>query len=263
MKEVILNQLKIDKRQSISIPLQIASSIKHILFERTVKYLAEMPSMEQVAKKLDVPVVDVQTAYQRLHHENFLHRDNHQYFVNYVYISSDYYLKVTRLFDVIQKLGLRPSIKAIKKRVTMIPRDLIVDPLILPDQPYIHLRRIYYGNDIPLALMDIYFPEKDFPDFDALHIDEKPIYEVIFNHHRRLISSGRRLLSVINLHKEDAKLLNAMPDTASYQLISVAFDQFRQLIDVSRSISTMNQYFEVEFDRSDIEKITQNHFFYL
>ena len=54
MKEILLNQLKIDKRQSISIPLQIAQSIKQILFERTIKYLAEMPTAEQVEKKLDV-----------------------------------------------------------------------------------------------------------------------------------------------------------------------------------------------------------------
>lgn len=263
MKDLLLSQVKIDKRQSISIPLQIAQSIKQILFERTVKYLAEMPTMEQVAKKLDVPMIDVQTAYQRLYHENFLHRDKDRYYVNYVYISSDYYLKVSRLFDVIQKLGLKPSIKAIKKRITSIPRDLVVDSSIDPNLPYIHLRRIYYGNDIPLALMDIYFPEKDFANFDQLNIDEKPIYEVIFGHYRRLISSGRRLLSVINLTKEDARLLNAMPDTASYQLISVSFDQHKKLIDISRSISTMNQYFEVEFDRQDLEKITQNHFFYI
>jgi DNA-binding GntR family transcriptional regulator len=222
-----------------------------------------MPTAEQVAKKLDVPMIDVEIAYQRLYHENFLHRDKNQYYVNYVYMSSDYYLQMTRLFDIIKKLGLKPSIKAIKKRITSIPRDLVVDSAIDPSQSYIHLRRIYYGNDIPLALMDIYFPEKDFPNFNELNMDEKPIYEAIFSHYKRLISSGRRLLSVVNLHKEDAKLLSAMPETASYQLISVAFDQHKQLMDVSRSISTMNQYFEVEFNRSDLEKITQNHFFYI
>lgn len=70
-------------------------------------------------------------------------------------------------------------------------------------------------------------------------------------------------MSVINLPREDAKILNAAVDTASYQVVSIAFDQHKKLIDISRSISTMNQYFEVDFDEKDIQYITKNHFFYM
>lgn len=111
--------------------------------------------------------------------------------------------------------------------------------------------------------MDIYLPQSRFEGIDQATYDDKPLYESIYFQYGKLVSSGRRLLSVSNLSREDAKILNAAQDTASYQVIAVALDQDKHLIDVSRSISTMNQYFEVDFEEEELKKITHNHFFYI
>lgn len=259
----ILNKIKIDKRQSTPIALQIAQSIKGLLIDQQIGYMDHMPTTEDLSDYLEVNLADVKQAYHRLVVENLLHQEQGLYYANYVNISSDYYLKVTKLYDVIKNLGLTPSIKTIKKRVTELPIQLALDPSIDVTIPYVQLRRIYYGNDIPLALMDIYLPQESFQGIESMNFDEKPLYEAIFFTYGKLISSGRRLMSVINLSREDAKLLNAAVDTASYQVVSIAFDQHKKLIDISRSISTMNQYFEVDFDEKDIQKITKNHFFYI
>lgn len=259
----ILAKIKIDKRQATPIALQIAQSIKNLLIDQQIKYMHQMPSLEELGQHLDVSKEDVKQAYHRLIVENLLHQEQGVYYANYINLSSDYYLKVTKLYDVIKNFGLTPSIKTIKKRVTDLPHGLALDPLIDPNIPYVQLKRIYYGNDIPLALMDIYLPQESFKGIETMNFDEKPLYEAIFFTYGKLISSGRRLMSVINLPREDAKILNAAVDTASYQVVSIAFDQHKKLIDISRSISTMNQYFEVDFDEKDIQYITKNHFFYI
>ncbi len=261
--KTMMEKIKIDKRQATPIQIQISQSIKHLLIDQQIKYLQKMPSIDQLAEGLDVDRLDVKQAYQRLLIENLLHTEQGEYFANYVSFSSDYYLKVSRLYDIIKNLGLTPSIKTLKKKITSLPLHLVVDPSIDKDETYILLKRIYYGNDIPLAVMDIYLPQSSYAGIENMNFDEKPLYEAIYFTYGKLLSSGRRLMSVINLSREDAKILNAAVDVASYQVISVSKDQHGKLIDVSRSISTMNQYFEVDFDQKEIELITKNHFFYI
>lgn len=261
--KTLMEKIKIDKRQSDPVNLQIFQAIKSLLISQDIKYLEALPSVAELANFLEVEESDVKQAYHRLTFENFFHQENSQYYANYVNLSSDYYLKVSKLYDIIKNLGLTPSIKTIKKRVTSLPFQLAVDQAIDPNESYIQLKRIYYGNEIPLALMDIYLPQSRFEGIDHVSYDEKPLYEAIYFNYGKLISSGSRLMSVVNLTREDAKILNAAQDVASYQVISVALDQDKKLIDVSRSISTMNQYFEVDFEEEDIKKITNNHFFYI
>lgn len=259
----LMEKIKIDKRQSVAVDLQLYHSIKSLLIDQEIKYMQELPSISQLAEFLEVHVVDVKQAYQRLAFENFFHIENGVHYANYVYLSSDYYLKLSRLYDIIKNLGLTPSIKTIKKKVTSLPLQLVVDKSIDSNETYILLKRIYYGNNIPLALMDIYLPQSRFDGIDHIDFDEKPLYEAIYFTFGKLISSGRRFMNVINLSREDAKILNSQQDTASYQVISYALDQEKKLIDVTRSISTMNQYFEVDFTSDEIDKITKNHFFYI
>ena len=261
--KILMEKIKIDKRQSNPINLQIYQSVKSLLISQEIKYMDKLPTIEELALFLDVDQTFVNQAYHRLTFENFFHNEHGTYFANYVSLSSDYYLKVSKLYDIIKNLGLTPSIKTLKKRVTQLPVQLQVDQAIDPNENYIHLRRIYYGNEIPLALMDIYLPQSRFEGIDQATYDDKPLYESIYFQYGKLVSSGRRLLSVSNLSREDAKILNAAQDTASYQVIAVALDQDKHLIDVSRSISTMNQYFEVDFEEEELKKITHNHFFYI
>lgn len=261
--KTIMEKIKIDKRQSNPISLQIFQDIKSLLINQDIKYMDVLPSIDELASFLEVEQADVKQSYHRLTFENFFHHEHGKYYANYVNLSSDYYLKVSKLYDIIKNLGLTPTIKTIKKRVTSLPFGFAVDPAIDPNGNYIQLKRIYYGNEIPLALMDIYLPQSRFEGIDQVVYDEKPLYEAIYFNYGKLLSSGRRLMSVVNLSREDAKILNAAQDIASYQVISVSLDQDKKLIDVSRSISTMNQYFEVDFEEEDIKKITKNHFFYI
>ena len=263
MKQSLLNFIKIDKRQSSPIHLQIVHAIKQLATDRKMNYLDELPSIDELSQTLKVRSDEVRNAYQKLLIENFIRFDDEKYYVNYINFSSDYYIKVSRLYEIILDLGLTPSIKTIKKKITSLPIHLAVDPRIDPNESYVLLKRIYYGNDIPLALMDIYLPQATYQGIEKMPIDDKPLYEAIFASYQKMISSGRRLMSVVNLSRDDAKHLNAVRDVASYQVVSVSFDQHKNLIDITRSISTMNQYFEVEFDEHDIERITKNHFYYI
>ena len=261
--KTLMEKIKIDKRQATPIHLQVSQAIKHLLTDQQIKYLQKMPSIDELSSYLNIEQTDVKQAYQRLLIENLLHTEQGEFFANYVNFSSEYYLKVSKLYDIIKKLGLTPTIKTLKKKITTLPLNLVVDPAIDKNETYILLKRVYYGNDIPLAVMDIYLPQSSYAGIESMNFDEKPLYEAIFFTYGKLLSSGRRLMSVVNLAREDAKALNAATDVASYQVISVSLDQNGKLIDVSRSISTMNQYFEVDFSEEEIKQITKNHFFYI
>ena len=263
MKPTVMHKIKIDKRQSTPHTIQISQAIKQLLIDKQIKYLEQLPDIDELSAYLAVDQLSVKQAYQRLLAENMVRVDSHHYFANYVYLSPNFYLKVSKLYDVIKDLGLTPSIKTVRKKVVNLPKALSIDPRISLDKKYILLKRIYYGNEMPLAIMDIYLPEDKFGGIEDAKYDEKPLYEAIFFKYGNLISSGKRTMSVVNLSREDAKVLNSTVDNAVYQVVSASYDQKGELIDVSRSISTMNQYFEVDFDASELESIINNHVFYI
>lgn len=263
MKNPLLQKIKIDKRQRTPHPVQISQAIKQLLMDKQVTYLDPLPSIDELSSHLSVELSAVKQAYQRLLAENLIRLEHQLYYANYVYLSPDFYLKVSKLYDVIKNLGLTPSIKTIKKKVLNIPKTLAIDPAVDLHKKYIMIKRVYYGNDLPLAVMDIYLPEDKFSGIDDVKYDEKPLYEAIFFKFGNLITSGRRTMSVINLSREDAKVLNATIDSAVYQVVSASLDQRGELIDISRTISTMNQYFEIDFDKKEIASIISNHIFYI
>ncbi len=258
-----LQQLKVDKRSAESIPIQLAQSIKSLLSEHETYYLDILPSVSDIAFSLNISEVLVQEAYQKLIDEKFVQKQGEKYIVNYFHLSSNYYLKFMSINQTISSLGMSPSFKTISKSYQKLPNHLRIDNQVKNDNDYLCLKRIYYGNSIPLVILNTYIPLSQYDAIEKFIDENNSLLEIIDKEFGRKVHYAHRIFSVVNLNSKQASLLNSSYNSASYQVSSITFDQHKNFIEVSDSWSIMNYFFELDLTREELLKIKKNNLFYI
>jgi len=257
------DDIKIDKRSSQEIFYQLAQSIKIMLLNHKMAYQDTLPSIQDMSAALNIRKTDVEKAYQLLIDEKFMTKIDCAYHVNYFHFSANFFLDVVPLIEAIRQMGMDPSTKTISKKVVKTPSNLSLPPHLNVDEKFIYIKRLYLGNSLPLVVLDIYLPYNRFKDLDIDFGNSEGIYEYIHKKHGILASSSDRTFKVVNMDKENAKLLNMMPQTAGYQGLSITYDQHKKIIDITRSWSIINYFFEMEYTKEDIDKIIKHHLFFI
>jgi GntR family transcriptional regulator len=255
--------IKIDKRSAHPIHTQLAQSIKLLVYNNQLAYKSILPSIFDVSAELKIRKSDVEKAYQMLQDEKYVTFKNQEYIINYFHFSANFFLDVVPLFEAIRNMGMTPSVKTLSKKLQKFPKDLTISANLNPQEKYYVYKRLYLGNDIPLIILESFIPQQKFPNLDHTMKDDEPLYEAFYKYYQIRIASSDRLFKVVTLDKENASLLKTIPGTASYQGISVGYDSTKTIIDITRSWSIINYFFEIEYDRDEIEKIIHNHLFFI
>ncbi len=263
MKKTYLQKIKIDKRSSEAIPIQIAHSIKSLLIDYETNYLDILPSISEIALSLNIKEALVNEAYEKLIEEKFIQKQGSDYIVNYFHLSANFYLKIMSINQAIISLGMTPSFKTLNRSYQKLPNHLRIDNQVKNDKDYLCLKRVCYGNTIPLVLLNTYIPLEQYESMDKFMTDDISLYELLEKEFGRTVHFAHKVFSVVNLDVEQAKLLNSSLNSASYQVSSITFDQHRKLIEVSDSWSIMNYFFEFDLTRDELLKIKQNSLFYI
>ncbi len=263
MKSFSYDQVKIDKRSSLKISFQLAQAIKLMLLNHEITHHELLPSIHDMSDTIKVRKTDVEEAYQMLIDEKFVTKQDGKHHVNYFHFSANFFLDVVPLIDAIRQMGMVATTKTIYKKVVSLPTELHTLPQVDVENKYLCIKRLYYGNDVPLVILEMYMPYPRFKDLDLNVNNHEGIYEYIYKEHNIKVSSSTRTFKVVNIDKENAKLLNMLPHTASYQGISIAYDQHKKMVDITRSWSIINYFFEMEYSKEDIDKIVAQHLFFI
>ena len=259
----ILEKIKIDKRSSLPIHIQLIQSLKTLMLSHDISYMDKLPDINDLSNVLKIRKSDIDLAYQRLLNENYIHKKDTLYYVNYFHFSANFYLKVIKLYDAIKDMGMTPSMKSLVKKSTHLPMELRKHLTVNSDCKYYQIKRLYYGNNTPLIILDTYLLASKFENLLSHINDGEALYETLFKHYDVSVASSKRIFSVTNLDKETAEQLNTVLNTASYYGISISYDKNNQLVDITRSWSSSNYFFEIELKREEIEKMIRNHLYYI
>jgi len=239
--------LTIDRRsktplyQQIEIELRL-SMMRGILLQGTI-----LPSAHDFASELGVEENDVLLAYQALAKANHLIQKQQGWSVNYGKISQLIFRDFMSLHDIIQLSGSTPSISTLAlKKDHKITKDIGIK---IPFSEILYTRRLYFGNDIPQVLMDCYFAQDLFPDFEEVLETNTPYYELFETKYHIEVSRSERTLEAGNLRKKEAELLNVPTGSAYCYSIVKTFDHLERLIEVDVCwILPENLHFTIEQD---------------
>ena len=263
MTPTVLEKIKIDKRSALPITTQLMQSFKMMMLNHDITYMDQMPTIPDLASFLKIRKSDIENAYHVLMSEKYIVKKEQNYYVDFFHFSANFFLRLIKLYDAIKDMGMTPSMKTLIKKTTFLPKEFHVNEKISMDEKYYQIKRLYLGNDTPLIILDTYLPVSRFEGLINYINDGEALYETLYKYYQTPVVSSKRTFSVINLDKETSKTLKTMPHTASYYGASISYDRHHQIVDFTRSWSTINYFFEIELEREDIEKAIKHHLYFI
>ncbi len=239
--------ITIDRRSKTPLFQQIEIELRLRLMRGELLQGTSLPSVFEFARELGVEENDVLMAYQALTKANHLIQKNQTWSVNYGKVSQLIFRDFTSLHDIIRQGGAIPSILTLAlKRDHKITKDIGIK---IPFNKILYTRRLYSGNDIPQVLMDCYFPQDLFPDFENVLQSNKPYYSLFESMYHIEVSRSERTLEAGNLRKKEAELLNVPTGSAFCYSIVKTYDRLDRLIEINACwILPENLHFTIEQD---------------
>ena len=244
-REILLN-VKVDRRYGVALDIQVAQSLRSLIMNNTLHFNEELPSVHDIAEWLDVSPSDVESAYQILMKEKAVTLRNNTYQVSYYEVSNRFHQHLVTLTDAMTQMNMKPRIDTLICQPEVCTSDLAKASGFAEGEPLLRLKRVYYGDDIPLISYDAVLPLRHFPQLDQ-HIDPKgPYYPVLTQHYGRTIAVSNRRMKVSLLPKAEMKLFNVPNAAAAYHVVSHLYDTEGHLIEYAVSYSSPTYYFQYE-----------------
>lgn len=224
--------INFDRRSKTSLAQQLEIALRLKIVHGELSLGESLPSEDALACELDMQPAEVLKAYQALAKGTHLVYKNKTWIVNYGKISNLGFEQFTPLFDIIQCLGLITSIKTlILKKDDIVPKEL---NSLIPFSRTLYTRRLYYGNDIPLVLMDSYFPQELFSGFETILAANQPYYDKFKSVFNLEFSRSERTVEASNLRKNEAEILEVPIGSAYCYSIVKTYDKLSRLIEVNQ-----------------------------
>lgn len=252
MRNEFFNHIKIDRRASLSFDLQLANQIKTAILDRKFLFREIMPTSVELSAQYQIPLKDVEQAYNILLKENYLIKDIDVYYANQFDLTAGFFKQIVRIYDAIIELGLTPSIEVLDKKKITIDESLSQKSSFNLGEQVFYFRRVYFGNGQPLIVYDGYLPLNRFNDIDHLLPDDAPVYRFLEDHYQEVIIASKRTISVSNLDKHLASLFKVMPNTAGYHVHAHAYNKKLECIEHSEAWSSHNYVFEFDLTIDEV-----------
>lgn len=246
MNKEILLSLKVDRRFGLELGLQVAQSLRGLILENKIHYNEELPSPSELASILGIDTNDVEYAYQRLTSEKVLTSRNSKYIVSYFELVNRFHQKMITFYQAIEQLGMVPHIQTLIHEVTPVTPSLAEVSGYPLGSPVLHIKRIYFGDHIPLIIYDGYLNLAVLPGIEQKIEHNTPYYPVIFTQYAKKLGVSKRKLVVKLLPDEETLIFNVPKGSPSYFVQARLYDHQNVMLEYGESWSSPNYYFQFE-----------------
>lgn len=223
--------ITLDRRSKTPLSQQLEIDLRLKMIRGELQPGAVMPSESSLSAELGISNGDVLKAYEALMNGNHLTLKNETWVVSFGKVSRIIFEKFTSLVDIIKLAGSTPKIKTLAvSKDYKTPKDLSVQ---MPLGKILYARRLYYGNDKPMVLVDCYFPQDLFPGFDVILKSDEPYYDLFKSKFNLEFSRSERTIEALNLKKKEAEIFDVPVGSAYSYSIVKTYDILNRLIEVN------------------------------
>jgi GntR family transcriptional regulator len=255
--------ITIDRRSTVDYDLQLKESIKALILDQSFYYHTVLPTSENLAKHLNISTEIVESTYTQLTAEGYLKIDDSgNYKVSFFELTRYFFYRNTAVFDAIKSLGLSPSIECLEKNVIKLKKNELISMGFNPENgnQFLHINRIYKGDNQPIMILENYLPISVFPDIFENFKGEEPLNAYLKSHYGIRAEVSNRIIKTVNLSAKLAKLLNERKNAASIQSTNHIYDKFGRLIDYGQSHSISSYYFQALIPKAEMKEYFPNAF---
>lgn len=245
---MIEKYIQLDKRRNQTISKQLEISLYSVIMTKSFPDLYILPSPSDLALALQISEEDVHVAYQSLVKANILEYSNNEYSIkkNIIPTASNYVLRA--IVESIRSIGLEPAIKPIEQ-VTLTAQSLkkVVNDFDKDDH-LLSVKRVYTGNEHPVAYLDELLSLKYLKGMDKLDLSQFLFYPYIFETYKDDYKIVREF-TIDSMPKDIALKLNQNEGIPAIHTISKSYNSGGHLVELSDIWSVADYFrFKAEVD---------------
>lgn len=226
-----------DTRKKMSLSEQFAEGVKILVSERKLTYGYQFEAIQDIAEEFSLEEEIFVKGFERLEQQGFVKCMGGNYQLLPVMLTQDFYQKVTPLYQALIDAGYNYSIVTKEIKLThKLPRMFNVTSE--EKQGYLYVKRVYYANHMPMAVLEGYYPKKYFPK-EYEHYKDTLFYQYYMDLGHQLKSS-KRVINVVHPSDDINQLLYHPREVSSIQIISKLSNSRDDILEYSVSHASMN-----------------------
>ncbi|MFP4478735.1 MAG: UTRA domain-containing protein [Candidatus Izemoplasmatales bacterium] len=243
------NEVMIDRRSTKPIHDQIYTQLEKLLSSARVINHEAIIKADDLAKKLNIPLDEVEKAYDLLERNKFIKYDDNQkpYVVKYARILN-FFTKLIFIEDGIRSLGKEPSFENIDLEVVEIEKSGLVPLHEYEDKRFLRQTRLFKADDEPYFFLEEFYPIERFPKMLELKADfQGRIYKSVLQKDYDIeFLRNKRQINVHLFDRELSEMMKVKEGLPGFKIDLIYYDQHDQAFCYAYAYSLPHFYFEYD-----------------
>jgi GntR family transcriptional regulator len=201
----------LDKNSFTPIYFQIQTQLLHKIQSGQLRAGDPLPSEEELGRIFEVSRMTARHALQALKSQGFASRHKGQgTFVSQPRVEKDI-AHLAGFTAEMNALGMRPTSRILQAETIPAEADVAARLGIPLSSAIFHLRRLRLGDDIPVAIEEVWLSQQLFPGIDKLDFARQSLYQTLRDQYGVRVSRADEVLEARSASRREAELLQIAP----------------------------------------------------
>ncbi|KUO50991.1 MAG: GntR family transcriptional regulator [Desulfitibacter sp. BRH_c19] len=237
--------MKINTKSSMPLHAQV----KEILVKEILSgcYSEKIPSEMELMKRFDVSRSTIRQAINGLVDEGYLEKIHGKGTFLALRPVEEWLGQFRTYREIIENIGMRPSIKLVSKGKTSSPKDVAE---VLGQKEFYAIKRIKYANEIPIAIEKVYYPIKIGLELAKYNLNNAATYSLLTSMGINLWEAEQIITSAIPT-KEQCQVLGIDTSISVLSIERINYDQEENIVEYEKTVFRSDMYsFRVKLGRT-------------
>lgn len=213
---------------------QLKASILQALDQKLLVAGDKLPTEDEICTHFGVSRPVVRQAYSELITDGVITRIKGKgSFIKEKEVQSHFFQELSTFKDDMKRVNLIPSTLVLLKEIINEPSKFHTIFDIPNQQEIVHIRFLYKGNGIPMALVDSFLPHELFPNILKKDLEKIALYQILEAEYNHYIAQARRTVDAVVVSDEDANILNVLKGSAIHEVKTIATDLDEKILEYS------------------------------
>jgi GntR family transcriptional regulator len=245
--------IRIDRRSATPLSDQIRNELQHWIASRQIDQETLLGPLSSLAHSLDVPVKDVQTAFDALCRLHYLIPVGvGTYKTTFIDLHSDLNKPFYVIIDQIAAMGLTVSIQSLERRVGTPTEEEARRFGFAATERILYLKRMYCGDQRAFFLGEHMIPLALFPMLEDMIQGNERIYPLMREFGKVEMRSSSRLAEAKTMSAALAEQFKVKQSSAYLEVSSQMFDEQHRHIESSIVCLIANYSIELSVGRESL-----------
>ncbi len=237
--------LKFDRRKNKSLPQQLLETMQMEITHHRHGAHSVLPDLDEFAKKYQIKFEEAKWIYDQLLLTKLVVLKDKQYIISEFEIPSIFFNRIHSITQIIRANHYQPSQKDVSMEIVDCPQG-ILEKYPMNQSKYYKIERIFYGDERPLMLANVYYSLDRYEGIDRLDLKDKELWPIILEHFDFDVANANVRFQARKLSKLQIEQLETNQSFANYIEILI-YNRKNELIEYTEVFANADE-FSFRFD---------------